>query len=142
MLAAFASNDDVWSTAFSKAIIVASTSSEACHTEDLPNDVIAISSIEVSTAVENMPAGPYFAVITGNSYNVYKAYRLYQDFSFSFYYGVIDDQEGGYKTLSASHPLNDGSTTIAVPSRLYYAAPTSEKPLNGVRVSIPSSRVR
>jgi hypothetical protein len=135
-LGAFASKDDVWSAAFAKVVIVASTSSEVCHTKDLPEDVTTISSTEISKAVSKLPAGPYFALITGTSYSVYKAYRLYQDFSFSFYYGVIDDQEGGYKTLSSSHPLNDGSTTIAVPSRLYYAAPTTEKPLNGVRVSV------
>jgi hypothetical protein len=137
-LAAFASKDDVWSTAFAKVVVFASNSSEACDTKELPEDVTAISSTEISTAVSKLPAGPYFAMITGTSYSVYKAYRLYQDFSFSFYYGVIDNQEGGYKTLSASHPLNDGCTTIAVPSRMYFAAPTTEKPLNGVRVSVSS----
>jgi hypothetical protein len=137
ILATFSSKDDVWSNEFANLVVVASSSFGACHTKDLPEDVIAISSTEISTAVSKLPAGPYFAVITGTSYSVYKAYRLYQDFSFSFYYGLIEDQEGGFKTLSASHPLNDGSTTIAVPSRLYYAAPTSEKPLSGVRVSVP-----
>jgi hypothetical protein len=70
-----------------------------------------------------------------NAWNIYKAYRLYSDVNFAFYYGVIDNCEGEFEIVSAAHPFTDGSATIAVPSRLYYPDPTAEKPFSGVRVS-------
>lgn len=69
-----------------------------------------------------------------NAWNIYKAYRLYSDVNFAFYYGVIEN-EGGFEVVSAAHPITDGSATIAVPSRLYFPPPSIEKPLSGVRVS-------
>lgn len=103
----------------------------ACSTSNLSVGVTGLS----SNVVADLPAGPYFLSLYGDSYSIYKAYRLYEDFNFSFYYGIIDDQEGGFKALTATSPNSDGSATIAVPSRLYFPAPTSARPLEGVRVS-------
>lgn len=83
-----------------------------------------------------MTEGPYFLVAYMSSWNIYKAYRLYSDVNYAFYYGVIGDEEGSFEVVSAAHPFTDGSATIAMPSRLYYAAPNTEKPLNGVRVTV------
>ncbi|CAO2657183.1 Nn.00g033090.m01.CDS01, partial [Neocucurbitaria sp. VM-36] len=125
-IAAFASKDDVWSDSFASIVVA------ACSTNDLPVGITGLSSNVVAT----LPAGPYFLSVYGESYSIYKAYRLYEDVNFSFYYGVVDDQEGGFKALTASSPNSDGSPSIAVPSRLYFPEPTSERPLEGVRLGV------
>ncbi|KAF2703293.1 hypothetical protein K504DRAFT_539046 [Pleomassaria siparia CBS 279.74] len=82
----------VWSSIFLGVVITASPPSSACY----PENVDVLSSAESSNAVSGLPAGTYF------------------DLSFAFYYGIIHEQEGGYKTLSASHTLNDGLKTSEV----------------------------
>ncbi|KAF1994728.1 amidase signature enzyme [Amniculicola lignicola CBS 123094] len=124
----FEARDDVWSPIFG-AIVLAPP---ALNVSTFSHGVTTV----LSDACFSLPAGPYFLVVAGEFYSVYKAYRLYRDENFSFYYGLIDDQEGGFKVMSGIHPATDGAPTIAVPSRLYYAAPSPEKPLNGVRLGV------
>lgn len=86
--------------------------------------------------MSSLPGGPYFLAAYMNAWNIYKAYRLYSDVNYAFYYSVMDTGEGVFEVVSAAHPFTDGSTSIAVPSRLYFPDPSAEKPLSGVRVSI------
>ncbi|KAF2111070.1 amidase signature domain-containing protein [Lophiotrema nucula] len=124
----FSTQDDVWSPSFGTTVLLPASLSAA----GLPEGVTTI----FSESCSDLPAGPYFLSVSGNSYGVYKAYRLYTDSSFAFYYGLVDDQEGGYKIMAGTSPATDGAASIAVPSRLYYAAPTAEKPLSGVRLGV------
>ena len=133
-ISTFSIKDDVWSDSFGATVLLPASLSVT----GLPEGVTTI----FSESCSDLPAGPYFLSVSGNSYGVYKAYRLYTDSNFSFYYGLVDDQEGGYKLMSGTSPATDGAASIAVPSRLYYAAPSAEKPLSGVRVSyFPHKRI-
>ncbi|KAF2760328.1 amidase signature enzyme [Pseudovirgaria hyperparasitica] len=129
----FGNEDDVWTTAFADLTIVHSP--DLCH----QNGSAGIDSFLVPLNVQqlsDLSEGPYFLMAGARNWKIYKAFRLYNDHNFSFYYGVIDEGSGKFSTLPATHPFTDGSATIAVPSRLYYAAPSSEKPLNGVRIGL------
>ncbi|KAI9745492.1 MAG: hypothetical protein M1818_001026 [Claussenomyces sp. TS43310] len=138
----FNSTDDVWSSSFQELVMIKSDPLNDCVLEDTLASMLqtegtsAISSLQLSTSLHSLSEGPYFLLTYMNSCSIYKAYRLYSDYSAAFFYGVIDDQEGGFEVLSATHPATDGATTIAVPSRLYYAAPTAELPLSGVRIGV------
>ncbi|KAH6611612.1 hypothetical protein Trco_001632 [Trichoderma cornu-damae] len=84
---------------------------------------------------EDLPSGPYFL----HGPNLYQAWRLYDDDLDAFTFGVIPNSingsDDGYEALSS---LSDNGSfkSIAVPSRLYHAAPSIRKPLSGVRISI------
>ncbi|KAM0264229.1 hypothetical protein ACHAQJ_000716 [Trichoderma viride] len=84
---------------------------------------------------EELPSGPYFL----HGPNLYQAWRLYDDVLDAFTFGVIPNSingtDDGYEALSS---LSDNGSfkSIAVPSRLYHAAPSIHKPLSGVRISI------
>ncbi|KAM4065802.1 amidase [Hirsutella rhossiliensis] len=96
-----------------------------------------------------LPSGPYFL----HGPNLYQAWRLYDDEAGAFAFGVIPENvteltasiiiissssSSAFRTLPSLS--NSGShRAIAVPSRLYHPAPTRDKPLSGMRVSIPDS---
>ncbi|KAL7941820.1 hypothetical protein V8C42DRAFT_355247 [Trichoderma barbatum] len=86
-------------------------------------------------AFEDLPSGPYFL----HGPNLYQAWRLYDDVLDAFTFGVIPNSingtDEGYEALSSLSD-NGSSKSIAVPSRLYHAAPSIRKPLSGVRISI------
>ncbi|KKO99570.1 hypothetical protein THAR02_08332 [Trichoderma harzianum] len=88
-----------------------------------------------AAAFEDLPSGPYFL----HGPNLYQAWRLYDDFLDAFTFGVIPNSvngtDDGYEALSSLSD-NGSSKSIAVPSRLYHAAPSIRKPLSGVRISI------
>ncbi|PTB58303.1 hypothetical protein M431DRAFT_505831 [Trichoderma harzianum CBS 226.95] len=88
-----------------------------------------------ATAFEDLPSGPYFL----HGPNLYQAWRLYDDFLDAFTFGVIPNSvngtDDGFEALSSLSD-NGSSKSIAVPSRLYHAAPSIRKPLSGVRISI------
>ncbi|KAJ4863587.1 amidase domain-containing protein [Trichoderma breve] len=90
--------------------------------------------VEVA-AFEDLPSGPYFL----HGPNLYQAWRLYDDFLDAFTFGVIPNSingtDDGFEALSSLSD-NGSSKSIAVPSRLYHAAPSIRKPLSGVRISI------
>ncbi|UKZ72529.1 hypothetical protein TrVFT333_000159 [Trichoderma virens FT-333] len=87
------------------------------------------------TAFEDLPSGPYFL----HGPNLYQAWRLYDDILDAFTFGVIPNSingsDDGYEALSSLSD-NGSSKSIAVPSRLYHAAPSIRKPLSGVRISV------
>lgn len=79
-----------------------------------------------------LPPGPYFlSTISGD---VYQAYRLYTDVQGAFTEGILANPDGTYSPLGAA-ASGFHSTTVSVPSRLYYTK-TSSKPLSGVRVGV------
>ncbi|KAL6806958.1 amidase signature domain-containing protein [Trichoderma sp. SZMC 28013] len=88
-----------------------------------------------AAAFEDLPSGPYFL----HGPNLYQAWRLYEDFLDAFTFGVIPNSingsDDGYEALSSLSD-NGSSKSIAVPSRLYHAAPSIRKPLSGVRTSV------
>lgn len=79
-----------------------------------------------------LPVGPYF--LSPSTGDVYQAYRLYSDVNGAFTEGTISIGDGTYATLSAAIS-GDQSSTIGVPSRLYYTK-TAEQPLAGVRLGV------
>ncbi|KAL6897514.1 amidase signature enzyme [Trichoderma evansii] len=104
--------------------------------------VVSLKQIEAEDGAEadtpgfgDLPSGPYFL----HGPNLYQAWRLYDDVLDAFTVAVIpnsiNDTDDGYEALSS---LSDNGLfkSIAVPSRLYHAAPSIRKPLSGVRISI------
>jgi hypothetical protein len=79
-----------------------------------------------------IPPGPY--LMSASTGNVYQAYRLFSDVQGAFTEGVIADGDGTYSTLSAAIS-GAQSSTIGVPSRLYYTK-TASQPLAGVRLGV------
>jgi hypothetical protein len=88
--------------------------------------------VATGSASPGLPKGPYF-VSTANGL-IYKAHRLYGDDYLAFIQGVVSDEKGGYMSLPAVTE-NVMAKSIAVPSRLYYAA-TMEQPLAGLRLGV------
>lgn len=80
-----------------------------------------------------LPDGPYFATRSG----LHRAWRLYEDHTNSFVLPMIQsaDDINTYEVLAAKDRGIYGSTSIAVPSRLFYK-PTSEQPLAGQRIGV------
>lgn len=138
----FSAVDDVWTSSFLETTIFRTTSNSSyIENERLKVDLIdknfmSISSLQIDAAISSLPEGPYFLAAYMNAWNIYKAFRLYSDVNYSFYYGVMDSVDGNFEVVSAVHPFTDGATTIAVPSRLYFAPPSVEKPLSGVRIGV------
>ena len=65
---------------------------------------------------------------------VYQAYRLYSDVQGAFTEGLIPNTDGSFSVLSAA-AQGAQSSTIGVPSKLYYTK-TTAKPLAGVRLGV------
>lgn len=98
--------------------------------------VIPLNKSSPLTEIASLPSGPYFAQVTHSAVSLFRAYRIYADPAGSFYYGVLQNTDGTFEVLSSMSPLTNGGATVAVPSRLYYPAPTKQKPLSGVRVGV------
>ncbi|KAI4941024.1 hypothetical protein J4E91_011017 [Alternaria rosae] len=66
-----------------------------------------------------------------------RVYRLYWDHNFAFVESVTEGQNGTFLPVTGL-ALADayGALSIAVPSRLYYPAPTEDKPLSGKRLGV------
>jgi len=139
-----AAGDDVWSAAFSDYLLVSNNGSATApstpDTDDCGRNIIYVGdSFALAGDHESLAAGPYFAqVLPGGILIVYKAYRVYADNAGAFYYGVIQQTDGSFEVLSSASPLTNGggAAAVAVPSRLYYPAPSIDKPLSGVRVGV------
>ncbi|KAF7864343.1 uncharacterized protein EAF02_010311 [Botrytis sinoallii] len=121
--------DDVFNPGFLEAVhLVGSTNSSSlstvCHEYGTQKFT--------SSSHNQVPPGPYF--LTPNTGELFKAYRLYSDVQDAFTEGTIENSDGTFSILSASIP-GVQSSTIGVPSRLYYTK-TAEKPLAGVRLGV------
>lgn len=154
----FGATDDVWSSSFlggthinrhgdevfSKtdillAVIVSADSSLISTLESL--DTVVISTESLSENAQTLPEGPYFLAGVDEGWGIYKAYRMYVDTHGAFFSGVVQNEPADFTLMSASHPeASDGSVSIAVPSRLYYDAPSEDQPLSGVRVRLNLAR--
>ncbi|APA08076.1 hypothetical protein SS1G_00271 [Sclerotinia sclerotiorum 1980 UF-70] len=125
----YTASDDVFNPGFLEAVhLVGSTNttslSSICYEHG--------TKIFTSDSNNQVPPGPYF--LTPNSGELFKAYRLYSDVQDAFTEGTIENSDGTFSILSASIP-GVQSSTIGVPSRLYYTK-TAEKPLAGVRLGV------
>lgn len=87
---------------------------------------------KTTTSSHDIPAGPY--VVNPASGEVYQVYRLYSDVQGAFTEGTIANPDGSYSVLNAAVP-GAQSSTIGVPSRLYYTK-TPFQPLAGVRLGV------
>ncbi|KAF2714250.1 amidase signature enzyme [Pleomassaria siparia CBS 279.74] len=78
--------------------------------------------------------GPYLLHPSGS---ITKVYRLYWDYNFAFVESVTDGINGTHIPVTGL-ALTDASSTlsVAVPSRLYYPPPSSERPLSGKRLAV------
>jgi Asp-tRNA(Asn)/Glu-tRNA(Gln) amidotransferase A subunit family amidase len=81
---------------------------------------------------EDIPPGPY--MFSSGSLGLHAPYLLYTDFQGAFHQGIVSSTNGSFKPLPVSN-VGSSSQTIPVPSRLYYK-PTTEKPLDGIRVGV------
>lgn len=81
-----------------------------------------------------MTSGPYLVHPSGT---LGKVYRLYWDHNFAFVESVTEGVNNTYVPVTGL-ALTDayGALSIAVPSRLYYPAPTKKKPLSGMRLGV------
>ncbi|PHH61808.1 hypothetical protein CDD81_7972 [Ophiocordyceps australis] len=84
-----------------------------------------------------LPSGPYFL----HGPNLYQAWRLYEDSLGAFAFGVIAENTTLQQTFRTVSVLADSGAhkAIAVPSRLYFKAPSENKPLNGMRIAVPDA---
>ncbi|THV50889.1 hypothetical protein BGAL_0132g00210 [Botrytis galanthina] len=129
LVANYTASDDVFNPGFLGAVhLVGSTNSSSlstvCHEYGTRKFT--------SSSHNQVPPGPYF--LTPNTGELFKAYRLYSDVQDAFTEGTIENSDGTFSILSASIP-GVQSSTIGVPSRLYYTK-TAEKPLAGVRLGV------
>ncbi|KAH7041373.1 amidase signature domain-containing protein [Microdochium trichocladiopsis] len=135
--------DDVWSTAFSEYVLVTNSSTTSPPSmgsnECSPSIIYTSDCSTLGGAHNSLAPGPYFVQVSpGGILTVYKAYRVYADNAGAFYYGVYQNHDGSFDVLSSASPLTNGggAAAVAVPSRLYFPAPSVEKPLSGVRVGV------
>ncbi|PHH70361.1 hypothetical protein CDD82_7181 [Ophiocordyceps australis] len=85
----------------------------------------------------HLPSGPYFL----HGPNLYQAWRLYPDNLDAFAFGLLPDATTLQQTFRTVSVLSDSGAhrAIAVPSRLYFEAPSDSKPLNGMRITVPDA---
>jgi len=100
---------------------------------------------------EPLAPGPYFGRHVGGALQLFATYRLYPDVNRvrlildarltmqAFQSGVIQRADGSFANLASSIPSHPTARAIAVPSRLYFPAPTPDRPLSGLRISIKDS---
>ncbi|KAI0161336.1 amidase signature domain-containing protein [Xylariaceae sp. FL1272] len=136
-LESYATTDDVWSEGFQNYIFTSGNVKSRSLRNDPSIQIFNVDSSSTAKELSRLPRGPYFAQVTRTLIYIFKAYRVYPDPAGAFYYGLLEQEDGSFEVLSATSPLTNGEgATIAVPSRLYYAAPSEEKPLSGVRVGV------
>ncbi|KAG4034097.1 hypothetical protein MFRU_003g00730 [Monilinia fructicola] len=129
LVANYTASDDVFNPGFLEAVhLVGSTNSSSL------SQVFGEYGTKMFTSSSDnqVPAGPYF--LTPNTGELFRAYRLYSDVQGAFTAGTIENPDGTFSILSASIP-GVQSSTIGVPSRLYYTK-TTEQPLAGVRLGV------
>jgi len=78
---------------------------------------------DVVDDIQQLPEGPYFYSLRG----LHRAYRLYSDFQVAFSESTYTNSKGQHRSL--------GTSTLAVPSRLYYKR-SPEEPLAGIRLGV------
>lgn len=78
-------------------------------------------------------AGPYVLFPAGV---ISKVYRLYSDPQLTLVTSVVAGPNGTYIPVIASALNANGGPSFAVPSRLYYPAPTEKRPLEGKRLVV------
>jgi hypothetical protein len=129
IVASYLASDDVFQHGFLQAVhLIGTSNSSSLSTACAEYGTSALT----TSSNASIPAGPYFLEpATGE---LYKAYRLYSDVQDAFTEGTIENADGTFSILSASIP-GVQSTTVGVPSRLYYTK-TAEKPLAGVRLGV------
>lgn len=109
--------DDVLTPSFAKAVLL--TRPEKGH-QASSESVVPLKNIQI-------PPGLFFLeAATGN---LYRVYRLYEDFAGAFMEAVIPTADGKFQALSAKIP-GSASLTVGVPPRLYFTK-TEFQPLAG-----------
>ncbi|KAJ5901982.1 hypothetical protein N7495_002510 [Penicillium taxi] len=137
----YLTKDDVFNAGFLQAVLVQ-------YASDKCSDKHSSLTINVSDATlkkyntakiisepvssSSVVPGPYFlATSTGQ---LYWPYRLYSDVQEAFTVGLVPESNDSYTEIPAAVP-GVSSTTIGVPSRLYFTK-TNTLPLAGVRIGI------
>ncbi|KIW82970.1 hypothetical protein Z517_02213 [Fonsecaea pedrosoi CBS 271.37] len=133
----YLARDDVWTPEFANALFL------QCPKTKLDLDKVKGLAPEYSinnvfygdfnqSSIENVPIGPYFVhKFTGD---VYRAYKLVNDFNQAFIQSSYQDEQGFHHPLAAAS-MSAGALTIGLPSRLYFTR-TPEQPLAGFRVAV------
>ncbi|KAH6507784.1 hypothetical protein HBI56_147440 [Parastagonospora nodorum] len=131
-LSGYLAQDDVLSEAFLSTLVLGGV-------KELPNDATgylkSLGCKTILTASEtSLVSGPYLLHSSGA---VTKVYRLYRDYNFAFVESVAEGVNGTYVPVTGLAQTDAyGALSIAVPSRLYYPIPTTEKPLSGKRLGV------
>jgi Asp-tRNA(Asn)/Glu-tRNA(Gln) amidotransferase A subunit family amidase len=131
-IASFFADDDVYSESFLSTLVIGGSSS---LTEEAHAYLSSVGCIKVHIAPDaGVKSGPFLLHPSGS---VTKVYRLYWDHNFAFVESVTEGPNATYIPVTGL-ALTDayGALSIAVPSRLYYPAPTEDKPLFGKRLGV------
>jgi Asp-tRNA(Asn)/Glu-tRNA(Gln) amidotransferase A subunit family amidase len=131
-VASFLASDDVYSESFLSTLVLGGSGTLSDNAHEYLSS-IGCSKVHVASATDLM-SGPYLLHPSGA---VTKVYRLYWDHNFAFVQSVTEGTNDTYVPVTGL-ALTDayGALSIAVPSRLYYPAPTDDKPLSGKRLGV------
>ncbi|KAB8356385.1 hypothetical protein FH972_023968 [Carpinus fangiana] len=122
------SRDDVWNENFLRSTVIAGTADEIgrLDLQTLSANLPWQASWIVAQSSACLPSGPYFL----HGLVAHRVARLYEDPLDAFMFGVqsIDSHQSAFRECSPGR--------ISVPSRLYYANPSLDRPLCGKRVAV------
>ncbi|KAI0886343.1 amidase signature domain-containing protein [Annulohypoxylon maeteangense] len=137
ILESYNATDDVWTPNFTKAIFFEHHGNQLHGTsESLLAPDYTINNIFDRASnrpdISNIPLGPYF--LETHTGNVYRAYKLVNDFNQAFIQSSYQDENYTHHPLAAAS-MSAGALTIGIPSRLYYTK-TRQQPLAGLRLAV------
>jgi len=132
----FLETDDVFSPSFLETVYVTSTISPEVELAQDAKDYltsVGCKSMETIYLHSSVASGPYILHPSGS---ITKVYRLYADPQLILVTSVTAGPNDTYDPVTAAAPNANGGATFAVPSKLYYPAPTIERPLEGKRLVV------
>jgi Asp-tRNA(Asn)/Glu-tRNA(Gln) amidotransferase A subunit family amidase len=132
VITGFLSTDDVFSESFLSTIVLGGSATLSPEAETFLSSTGCVKVFKTSNT--SLMPGPYLLHPSGN---IAKVYRLYWDYNFAFVESVIEGPNDTYTPVTGL-ALTDayGTLSVAVPSRLYYPAPSEDKPLSGKRLVV------
>ncbi|POR35133.1 Glutamyl-tRNA(Gln) amidotransferase subunit A [Tolypocladium paradoxum] len=141
ILRLYALYDDVFVPEFGAVLVEKPGSNASVHRKGasrLDRDLYRLSGDDAVMAdVARLPSGPYFL----HGPNLHQAWKLYDDAYGAFAVGVVPENVTRTDGFRAMTSLSEAGAhkSIPVPSRLYHRAPSSSKPLSGIRMAIPDA---
>lgn len=130
----FEKKDDVFSSNFLSMVAISDGSDHLSEDAEQYLHAMGADVLYYSGPNSSPPSGPYLFHPSGK---ITRVYRLYRDHNFAFETPVTEGPNGSYVPMTGAVDTDaNGALSIAVPSRLYYPAPTKGKPLSGKRLVV------